>query len=116
MARGDQLGRQWKIIQTLISSRKGKSASELAQELECNPRMCIPLKSATHSRPKRPPIPRESGRLFQAKAAGQSMKPATYSMGIRPPLVEGWRRGCVMVIRPIVVESSFFFSWNLLSG
>jgi len=38
MARGDQLGRQWKIIQTLISSRKGKSASELAQELECNPR------------------------------------------------------------------------------
>jgi len=38
MARGDQLGRQWKIIQTLISSRRGKSASELAQELECNPR------------------------------------------------------------------------------
>ncbi|MBL7102444.1 MAG: transcriptional regulator [Desulfobacteraceae bacterium] len=38
MARGDQLGRQWKIIQTLISSRKGKSASELAEELECNPR------------------------------------------------------------------------------
>jgi predicted DNA-binding transcriptional regulator YafY len=38
MARGDQFGRQWKIIQTLISSRRGKSASELAQELECNPR------------------------------------------------------------------------------
>ena len=38
MARGDQLGRQWKIIQTLISSRKGKSATELAEELECNPR------------------------------------------------------------------------------
>lgn len=38
MARGDQLGRQWKIIQTLITSRKGKSAVELAQELECNPR------------------------------------------------------------------------------
>jgi len=38
MARGDQLGRQWKIIQTLISARQGKSASELAQELECNPR------------------------------------------------------------------------------
>ena len=38
MARGDQLGRQWKIIQTLISSRKGKSASELARELECRPR------------------------------------------------------------------------------
>jgi len=38
MARGDQLGRQWRIIQTLISSRRGKSASELAQELECNPR------------------------------------------------------------------------------
>ena len=38
MARGDQLGRQWKIIQTLISSRQGKSAADLAAELECNPR------------------------------------------------------------------------------
>jgi predicted DNA-binding transcriptional regulator YafY len=38
MARGDQLGRQWRIIQTLISSRRGKSAYELATELECNPR------------------------------------------------------------------------------
>jgi predicted DNA-binding transcriptional regulator YafY len=38
MARGDRLGRQWRIIKTLISSRRGKSASELAQELECNPR------------------------------------------------------------------------------
>lgn len=38
MARGDQLGRQWKIIQTLISSSQGKSAADLAQELDCNPR------------------------------------------------------------------------------
>ncbi len=38
MARGDQLGRQWKIIQTLISSKRGKSAAELASELECHPR------------------------------------------------------------------------------
>ena len=38
MARGDQMGRQWKIIQILVSSRKGKSAAELAQELECHPR------------------------------------------------------------------------------
>jgi predicted DNA-binding transcriptional regulator YafY len=38
MARGDQLGRQWRIIQTLISSRTGKSASELAEGLDCNPR------------------------------------------------------------------------------
>ena len=38
MARGDQLGRQWKIIQTLISSKIGKSAADLAQDLECNPR------------------------------------------------------------------------------
>ena len=38
MARGDQLGRQWKIIQTLISSRRGKSAADLATELECHPR------------------------------------------------------------------------------
>lgn len=35
MARGDQLARQWKIIQTLIVSRKGKSAAELASELKC---------------------------------------------------------------------------------
>ena len=38
MARGDQLGRQWKIIQTLISSRQGKSAADLAEEMECHPR------------------------------------------------------------------------------
>jgi DeoR/GlpR family transcriptional regulator of sugar metabolism len=38
MAKGDQFGRQWRIIQTLISSRAGRSASELAQELGCNPR------------------------------------------------------------------------------
>jgi len=38
MARGDQLGRQWKIIQTLISSKKGKSASDLSQDMECHPR------------------------------------------------------------------------------
>jgi predicted DNA-binding transcriptional regulator YafY len=38
MARGDQLSRQWKIIQTLISSRRGKSAADLSEELECHPR------------------------------------------------------------------------------
>ena len=38
MARGDQLGRQWKIIQILIISRMGKSAAELASDLECHPR------------------------------------------------------------------------------
>ena len=38
MPRGDQLARQWKIIQTLITSRKGKSAAELAEDLECHPR------------------------------------------------------------------------------
>ena len=38
MARGDQLGRQWRIIRTLISSRTGKSAADLSRELECNPR------------------------------------------------------------------------------
>jgi predicted DNA-binding transcriptional regulator YafY len=38
MPRGDQIGRQWSIIQTLISSRMGKTAAELAEELECNPR------------------------------------------------------------------------------
>jgi predicted DNA-binding transcriptional regulator YafY len=38
MARGDQLSRQWEIIQTLISSRTGKSAADLAVELDINPR------------------------------------------------------------------------------
>ncbi|MCG6878840.1 MAG: transcriptional regulator [Deltaproteobacteria bacterium] len=38
MARGDQMGRQWKIIQILVSSRRGKSAAELAQEVDCHPR------------------------------------------------------------------------------
>jgi predicted DNA-binding transcriptional regulator YafY len=38
MARRDQLARQWKIIQTLISSRMGKSAGDLAQDLDCHAR------------------------------------------------------------------------------
>jgi predicted DNA-binding transcriptional regulator YafY len=38
MPRGDQLARQWKIIQTLITSRRGKSTADLAEELECHPR------------------------------------------------------------------------------
>lgn len=38
MARGDQLGRQWRIIQTLLTSKMGKSAAELAEEMETNPR------------------------------------------------------------------------------
>ncbi len=35
MARGDQLARQWKIIQTLLASRQGKSAAELATVVGC---------------------------------------------------------------------------------
>ncbi len=38
MARGDQLGRQWRVLQTLITSKRGKTAAELADELECHPR------------------------------------------------------------------------------
>jgi predicted DNA-binding transcriptional regulator YafY len=38
MARGDQLARQWRIIQTLISARHGKSVSDLAQYLGCHTR------------------------------------------------------------------------------
>jgi predicted DNA-binding transcriptional regulator YafY len=38
MARGDQLSRQWKIIQGLIASANGKSAGELAGELDCHSR------------------------------------------------------------------------------
>lgn len=38
MARGDQLSRQWKIIHSLIASMNGRSAGELAQDLECHRR------------------------------------------------------------------------------
>jgi predicted DNA-binding transcriptional regulator YafY len=38
MARGDQLSRQWKIIQALIASRRGKTVPELAQMVECHTR------------------------------------------------------------------------------
>lgn len=38
MARGEQLGRQWKLIQTLLSAHTGKSATTLARELAYHPR------------------------------------------------------------------------------
>jgi predicted DNA-binding transcriptional regulator YafY len=38
MARGDQLGRQWKIIQTMLASRKGVAVSDLAEDMGCHPR------------------------------------------------------------------------------
>lgn len=38
MARGDQLSRQWKLIQSLMASRYGKTASQLATELDCHSR------------------------------------------------------------------------------
>jgi predicted DNA-binding transcriptional regulator YafY len=38
MARGDQLARQWKIIQTLMSSKRGINALDLARELQCHKR------------------------------------------------------------------------------
>jgi predicted DNA-binding transcriptional regulator YafY len=38
MARGDQLGRQWHLIQTLIVARTGKSVADLAADLDCHPR------------------------------------------------------------------------------
>jgi predicted DNA-binding transcriptional regulator YafY len=38
MARGDQLARQWKIFQTLVSSRYGKSVRDLAKNLDCHQR------------------------------------------------------------------------------
>jgi len=38
MARGDQLARQWKIIQSLTSTRQGKSVFDLAQTLRCHTR------------------------------------------------------------------------------
>jgi len=38
MARGDQLSRQWKIIHSLIASSAGRSAGELARDLDCHKR------------------------------------------------------------------------------
>jgi predicted DNA-binding transcriptional regulator YafY len=38
MARGDQLSRQWKLIQTLMAAHRGMTASQLAAQLECHPR------------------------------------------------------------------------------
>lgn len=38
MARGDQLARQWTIIQSLLASRAGKRVSELAETLGCHRR------------------------------------------------------------------------------
>lgn len=40
MARGEQLGRQWKIIQTLINAHQGKTVNELVNAigLDCHPR------------------------------------------------------------------------------
>ena len=38
MARGDQLARQWKIIQSLTAARYGKAVSELAATLACHRR------------------------------------------------------------------------------
>jgi predicted DNA-binding transcriptional regulator YafY len=35
MARGDQLARQWRIIQTLVSSKYGKTVAELGREENC---------------------------------------------------------------------------------
>lgn len=36
MPRGDQLERQWKLIQALIASSRGKTVQELADELDCH--------------------------------------------------------------------------------
>jgi predicted DNA-binding transcriptional regulator YafY len=38
MARGDQLSRQWKIIQTLVASTTGKTVADLADALDCTRR------------------------------------------------------------------------------
>ncbi|MFO7883382.1 MAG: helix-turn-helix domain-containing protein [Desulfobacteraceae bacterium] len=38
MARGDQLGRQWKILQMLIDAKTGRSVADIADRLECHTR------------------------------------------------------------------------------
>ena len=38
MARGDQLSRQWKIVQLMLASRRGKSVAQISDALGCHPR------------------------------------------------------------------------------
>lgn len=38
MSRGEQLGRQWKLLNILIHSKTGRSVSTLASEIDCNVR------------------------------------------------------------------------------
>jgi hypothetical protein len=38
MGRGDQLARQWRIIQTLISSKHGRPVADLVNDKNCHPR------------------------------------------------------------------------------
>ncbi|MCA1786985.1 MAG: transcriptional regulator [Desulfobacteraceae bacterium] len=38
MARGDQLGRQWKILQMLIDAKTGRSVADIADRLACHTR------------------------------------------------------------------------------
>ena len=38
MASGDQLARQWRIIQTVVSSKHGKTVADLVKEENCHPR------------------------------------------------------------------------------
>jgi predicted DNA-binding transcriptional regulator YafY len=38
MARGDQLARQWRIIQKLVASKYGKTVADLVKEENCHPR------------------------------------------------------------------------------
>ena len=58
MARGDQLARQWKIFQTLVTSKYGKSVADLAKDLDCHQRTGFKCPrssrvSALYRKPKR---------------------------------------------------------------
>jgi hypothetical protein len=48
MARGDQLARQWRIIQTLVSSKYGKAVADLVKEENCHPRTIYPTLTENH--------------------------------------------------------------------
>jgi hypothetical protein len=38
VGRGDQLARQWRIIQTLVSSKHGRTVGDLVRDENCHPR------------------------------------------------------------------------------
>ena len=90
MPRGDQLARQWRIIQTLITSRRGKSAAELAKRSRMPSPDAVPgPRSPAGGRV--PHLHREGGRQEPLVPAGYPEAPHPHSLqphGTHGPLLQ----------------------------